>query len=147
LFNLLIGNGDAHCKNFALLFSGGRAELAPAYDLLCTQVYPALSEAFVMRVGPARRQRELTALAWQELAREARVPLDWLKQRGHELCEAVQLALRDLAPQVTSQNPALTADIYPARRREDFLRKLADVMVGNCKRVGRSFSARVTGAL
>lgn len=142
LFNLLIGNADAHCKNFALLFDDAGARLAPAYDLLCTQVYPALSEAFVMRIGPARRQVELTALAWQELATESRLPLEWIKQRGQELCAAVQLAVRDLGSQVIAQNPALVADIYPARRREDFLRKLADVMVGNCKRVGRSLLAR-----
>ncbi len=142
LFNVLIGNGDAHCKNFALLFDDAGPRLAPVYDLLCTQVYPALSDSFVMRVGPARRQEELTALAWQELAKESRLPLDWIKQRGQELCAAVQLALRDLASQITAQNPALALDIYPSRRREDFLRKLADVMVGNCKRVARSLLAR-----
>jgi serine/threonine-protein kinase HipA len=142
LFNLLIGNGDAHGKNFALLFGTSGAELAPAYDLLCTQAYPSLSEAFSMKVGPARRQDELTALAWQELAREARLPLEWVKQRGSELCGSVQLALRELGPQVISQNPGLRSDIYPLRRRDDFLAKLADIVVGNCKRVGRSLLAR-----
>ena len=142
LFNLLIGNGDAHAKNFALLFGDDGAELAPAYDLLCTQVYPALSESFVMKVGPARRQAELGALAWQELAEQAQVPLAWIKQRGADLSSSVQLALRELGSQISADNPALAADIYPARRREDFFRKLADVMVGNCKRVGRSLLAR-----
>jgi len=147
IFNLLIGNADAHCKNFALLFGADGAELAPVYDLLCTQVYPELSEAFVMRIGPARRQSALSAMAWQEFATEARLPLDGIKQRGHELCNAVQLALRDLPHHISSRNPSLASDIYPARRREDFMRKLADVIVGNCKRVARSFSARITGAL
>jgi len=145
LFNLLIGNADAHGKNFAVLFSGRpgeQPELAPAYDLLCTQAYPALSEAFVMKVGPARRQDELTAAAWQQLANDAGLPVEWVKQRGAELCSAVQLALRDLAPHICAQNPALSADIYPARRRDDFFRKLVDVMVGNCKRVGRALLAR-----
>ena len=142
LFNLLIGNGDAHAKNFALLFSETGRELAPAYDLLCTDAYPSLSQAFVMKVGPARRQEELSALAWQELARDAQVPLDWLKQRGAELCASVQLALRDLPPHLYAQNPALLVDIYPARRRDDFVHKLVDVMVGNCKRVARSLLAR-----
>ena len=142
LFNLLIGNGDAHGKNFALLFGAEGARLAPAYDLLCTQVYPSLSQAFVMKVGPARRQDELSALAWQELAKDARVSLDWLKQRGAELCAAVQLALRELPSHISLQNPALSADIYPARRRDEFFRQLVDVMVGNCKRVGRALLAR-----
>jgi hypothetical protein len=40
------------------------------------------------------------------------------------------------------RNPALKADIYPARRRDDFFARLADLAVGNCKRVGRSLLAR-----
>ena len=142
LFNLLIGNADAHGKNFAVLFSRQGAQLAPAYDLLCTQVYPALSEAFVMRIGPARRQDELAPLAWQALAEAARLPLDWIRQRGAELCVATQLALRELGSQICAQNPTLLADIYPARRRDEFFRKLVDVIVGNCKRVGRALAAR-----
>lgn len=144
LFNLLIGNADAHGKNFAVLFSGEngeRAELAPAYDLLCTQAYPALSEAFVMKVGAARRQDELTVAAWQQLASDASLPLEWLKQRGAELCSQVQVALRELPSHICAQNPALSADIYPVRRRDDFFRKLVDVMVGNCKRIGRTLLA------
>jgi serine/threonine-protein kinase HipA len=141
-FNLLIGNGDAHGKNFALLFGPRGVELTPAYDLLCTQAYPSLSEAFSMKVGPARRQEELTALAWQEVASVARLPLDWIKQRGSELCSAVPLALRELGPQIVAKNPGLKSDIYPLRRRDDFFAKLADIMVGNCKRVGRSLLAR-----
>lgn len=142
LFNVLIGNADAHGKNFALLFGEQGAELAPAYDLLCTQAYPALSDAFVMKVGAARRQDELTALAWQQLAGEARLPLEWVKERGLALSSSVQLALRELPSQICSQNPALVTDVYPARRREEFFRKLVDVMVGNCKRVGRTLLAR-----
>jgi serine/threonine-protein kinase HipA len=141
-FNLLIGNADAHGKNFALLFKAGGAELAPAYDLLSTQVYPSLSEAFSMRIGPARRQDELSAHAWQELARDARLPLEWVKQRGIELSSATQLALKDVGPQTLTHNPALKADIYPARRRDELFHKLADVMIGNCKRVARSLLAR-----
>lgn len=142
LFNLLVGNADAHGKNFALLFEPAGAVLAPAYDVLCTQVYPSLSDSFVMKVGPARRQSELGAAAWQELAHEARLPLEWIKQRGAELSAAVPLALRDLGPQISSQNPALASDISPLARRDEFFRKLADLMVGNCKRVARSLLAR-----
>lgn len=40
LFNLLIGNADAHSKNYSLLLEGPRApRLAPLYDLLSTRVY------------------------------------------------------------------------------------------------------------
>jgi len=40
IFNFLIGNGDAHGKNFSILYEEGAAEsLSPFYDLMCTVVY------------------------------------------------------------------------------------------------------------
>ncbi|WP_368563018.1 HipA domain-containing protein [Pseudoxanthomonas sp. UTMC 1351] len=41
IFNLLIGNGDAHLKNLSFLVSADGLELAPHYDLLSTAVYRA----------------------------------------------------------------------------------------------------------
>ena len=38
--NVAIGNADAHGKNISLMHTdGGRIQLAPAYDLLCTRLY------------------------------------------------------------------------------------------------------------
>lgn len=37
--NYMLGNGDAHGKNFALTFGGGRMSLAPFYDIASTAVY------------------------------------------------------------------------------------------------------------
>ncbi|MDO5052853.1 MAG: HipA domain-containing protein [Pseudoclavibacter sp.] len=40
VFNLLIGNGDAHLKNWSLIYPDRRvAVLSPAYDLVCTSVH------------------------------------------------------------------------------------------------------------
>lgn len=40
VFNLLVGNNDAHLKNWSLIYPDRRsAELSPAYDLVCTSVY------------------------------------------------------------------------------------------------------------
>ena len=38
IFNYLIGNTDAHGKNFSILYKNRKAELAPCYDLLCTEI-------------------------------------------------------------------------------------------------------------
>lgn len=39
VFNFLIGNGDAHVKNYSVTYSGdGLARLAPAYDLVCSRI-------------------------------------------------------------------------------------------------------------
>ncbi|MBQ4567647.1 MAG: type II toxin-antitoxin system HipA family toxin [Desulfovibrio sp.] len=40
IFNILIGNNDAHAKNFSLLHhADGKTTLAPLYDLVSTEIY------------------------------------------------------------------------------------------------------------
>ena len=50
VFNFLIGNGDAHGKNFSVLYRGGRPRLAPQYDLICTAVYPQIARKMAMKI-------------------------------------------------------------------------------------------------
>lgn len=39
-YNILIGNGDAHLKNWSMVYRDGRTpELSPVYDLVCDGVY------------------------------------------------------------------------------------------------------------
>lgn len=51
LFNYLIGNNDAHGKNFSLLYSEKKPSLAPPYDLLSTAIYPNLATEMAMKIG------------------------------------------------------------------------------------------------
>ena len=45
VFNLLVGNGDAHLKNWSLIYPDRKsAKLSPAYDLVSTAVYPNHAE-------------------------------------------------------------------------------------------------------
>lgn len=44
IFNVLIGNADAHGKNYSLLYHKGARRLAPFYDLVCTLAWPEVSE-------------------------------------------------------------------------------------------------------
>lgn len=50
VFNFLIGNGDAHGKNFSVLYRGNRPRLAPQYDLVCTAVYPQIAKKMAMKL-------------------------------------------------------------------------------------------------
>jgi serine/threonine-protein kinase HipA len=53
VLSFLIGNNDAHGKNYSLLYlpDTPTATLAPAYDLLSTIVYPGLSRKMAMSIG------------------------------------------------------------------------------------------------
>ena len=53
--NFLVGNHDAHGKNFSLLHSRERTGLAPFYDILSTVAYPNLARKAAMAIGGERR--------------------------------------------------------------------------------------------
>ena len=58
-FNILIGNGDAHLKNWSLIYHDRHnPTLAPAYDLVATFVYrPGIegSEPMALKLGGSKR--------------------------------------------------------------------------------------------
>ena len=55
IFIFLIGNGDAHAKNFSIIHQGMGSRLAPAYDLLSTAVYPNLPAKLAMKIEGRNR--------------------------------------------------------------------------------------------
>lgn len=68
IFNALIGNHDAHAKNFSLLYSGREAVLAPLYDTLSTAVYPELTPKMAMKIGSKYKFSEVQARHWERFA-------------------------------------------------------------------------------
>lgn len=68
IFNALIGNHDAHAKNFSLIYSSPTPVLAPLYDALCTAVYPNLTIKMAMKIGSKYTFRDVHARHWEQLA-------------------------------------------------------------------------------
>ncbi|HEX7246049.1 MAG TPA: type II toxin-antitoxin system HipA family toxin [Solirubrobacterales bacterium] len=70
LLNFLLGNSDAHGKNFALLYDrSAGVRLAPLYDLVSTAVYPELTPRMAMSIGGAEIPEEVDVAAWDRLAK------------------------------------------------------------------------------
>lgn len=69
LFNYLIGNNDAHGKNFSLIYRPSddqlRVELAPLYDLVSTAAYPDLSPRMAMKIGSKYNPADLRLRHWE----------------------------------------------------------------------------------
>ena len=68
IFNALIGNHDAHAKNFSLLYAGNTPTLAPLYDVLCTAVYDPLTPKMAMKLGSKYLFSEVQARHWEQFA-------------------------------------------------------------------------------
>lgn len=105
IFNALIGNHDAHAKNFSLLYGqqAGRnaTVLAPLYDLLSTAVYPALTDKMAMKLGGKYRFSELRRRHWEQFAEDAGLAKAATKKRILALAQSLPAAARQLqsAPQ------------------------------------------------
>lgn len=94
LFNTLIGNCDAHAKNYSLLHHETLGpQLAPAYDLISTRFYPELTDRMAMKIGGRRRAEELYARQWQRFAEETALGYPMLRKMLTEVAAKLTTAL------------------------------------------------------
>jgi len=55
----LIGNGDAHLKNFSLLETSEGLRLAPVYDVVNTIIYPGYDQQLALSINGKKRQLDV----------------------------------------------------------------------------------------
>ena len=101
IYNYLVGNNDAHGKNFSLLYHGiGTASLeiglAPLYDIVSTIYFPELSQHMAMKIGGEYSSEKVLPKNFEQLAEEAALGKPLVKQRVPELAEIVIAALRKM---------------------------------------------------
>ncbi len=96
IFNALIGNHDAHAKNFSLLYSGKTPVLAPFYDTLSTAVYPALTPKMAMKIGSQYKFSEVQARHWDQFAGSVGLAKAQARRRILELARALPTIARKL---------------------------------------------------
>jgi serine/threonine-protein kinase HipA len=100
MLNHLLGNADAHAKNFSLLYDEpGRApRLAPAYDLVSTAIYPQLSRQMAMAMAGTTDPGAVTLAGFVAAATLGGTPRPSIARRTiAELAAAVREAARHLS--------------------------------------------------
>jgi serine/threonine-protein kinase HipA len=73
LFNLIIGNKDAHGKNYSFLHQNNKCILAPAYDILSTSFYPELSIKMSMSINSKFELDEINEGDLTQMAQSANI--------------------------------------------------------------------------
>jgi serine/threonine-protein kinase HipA len=121
VLNVLIGNADAHAKNFSLLhLPDGTMRLAPLYDLVSTLGYPGLDPGLAMYVDDVRR---ITRVSGERVINEG---VSWGLPRSRATDAVEDLLVRAAAAADAAQ--AETAGL-PATVRTTFDLQLAMLRV------------------
>lgn len=95
IYNFLIGNCDAHGKNFSVLYMDNGLFLAPVYDVLCTAVYD-LDNDMAMKIGRAKYNEDVTVKDWHMFARDLEVAPSLIIEELERQINIVPLALKEL---------------------------------------------------
>lgn len=96
VFNALIGNHDAHAKNFSLLYAGKAPIVAPLYDTLSTAVYPDLTPNMAMKLGSQYKFSEVQAQHWDRFAEAAGLAKAQTRKRVLEFARLLPVTARKL---------------------------------------------------
>lgn len=82
LANILLANGDAHIKNWSLLYSDQiTPRLSPAYDIVTTKVYIENERQYALNLGKTKEWYNVTYENFEAWANKAKVP--WRAIKPH----------------------------------------------------------------
>lgn len=102
LVNILLANGDAHLKNWSLIYSDKiTPRLSPAYDIVTTNVYIDDERQFALNLGKTKDWYEVSYASFQAWAGRSGIP--WRVIKPH-LDDVVGKA-RSLWPQALKDLP------------------------------------------
>jgi len=117
VFNWLIGNCDAHGKNFSLLYDGPSPTLAPLYDLVSTTCYPELTTRLAMSIDGARNIADIDADAWTSLARQTGYSTRFIRGATSSMIERTALEAEQLASSPPHDNDSVNRILAEMRSR------------------------------
>lgn len=106
IFNYLIGNADAHGKNHSLIYNGRKPQLAPAYDLLCTDIYPNLSKKMAMKIGGKYDPETVHLRHWHQLVPDTIVAKRNLEKTLLDSANQILPRAKAVISSFTTDNPS-----------------------------------------
>jgi len=118
IFNVLIGNADAHGKNFSLLYPNGQRRLAPFYDLVCTMAWPELSDHLSMKIGGCKTLKEITSVHWRKMAEETGLGRPMVRERIGTFCDQVAENLEPVASEAGELDSVMIEKVVETVRQQ-----------------------------
>lgn len=93
LFNVLVGDTDAHGKNVSFIYRDGGVRLSPMYDVVGTAVYPRHSRRLAMTIGGEIMIDDVDLKAFERAYDECGLSAALARRRIPETLEKIVAAL------------------------------------------------------
>ena len=128
VFNALVGNHDAHAKNFSLLYTEGTAPtLAPLYDMLSTAVYDHLAPKMAMKLGSKYKFAEVQSRHWDQFAQAAGLSKAQTKKRVLRMAQDLPATAHRLQAEPTfADHPIVASIVALIEQRSALTRRLLE---------------------
>lgn len=97
IFNYLVGNADAHAKNYAFLYREKAPDLAPLYDVICTAAYPRIHKNLAMKIGGRAVPDTIRAEQWYTLVPPTKVARRLLNKDLFQMADRCETEAEALA--------------------------------------------------
>ena len=113
VFDYLIGNTDAHIKNFSLLYSADlkSVRLAPIYDLVSTTVYSQSTREMAFRIGGALSLDDMSRDSFLLAARDVGIGERMAVRRFDSVCGRFRAALHESAEVLAAEGYPMAAEL------------------------------------
>ena len=111
ILNMLIGNADAHGKNYSMIYRAGERRLAPFYDLVSTIVWPELSTRLAMNIGNGKNVNDVNPAHFRGMAEEATLGWPMVRERIETLSGNVIETLEEGSLVRASPDPGIAAHL------------------------------------
>lgn len=122
VFNVLVGNCDAHGKNLSFMYEHGKTVLAPFYDLVATINFESVSIRMAMTIGGEDVVHDVSKTHWHAQAQTMGVSPKLLSSVTNEMSERIVDRIEPLYADFNDIN-------------EGFRRRLSLIITKQCKRI------------
>jgi serine/threonine-protein kinase HipA len=127
-------NGDAHRKNFGVLYEGrGDVRLAPAFDIICTDVYPEIESRMALSLDGSEAwpdAKRLERFGVRHCSLEPESTREIIAKVSEAAIESLALLNDERMPQATGRQMRLSVESGVASMQAAQLRRKSATMEG-----------------
>lgn len=124
VFQVLLGNTDAHAKNLSFYMTAAGPVQAPAYDLVCSALYKDnVSQAYAMAIGDAFSTEELSAYEWAQFCVATETNPTLVRREIERSVKAVR-----------AQLPLVTQEVIREGALSKVVKRISEVVETECAR-------------